>query len=419
MNILPFEVQIIIENFRQLMRHEVFETFYLLMTGILIGEAKHGTVRSSVFARANYQPARISDFFRIHRLSAQEIMAKIAEEIIRKLYRRELPRRMFWIADTTLSEKVYAKKIASVGIFHRTKLITGRNRSLKGHCYVFAAHLYGSYQNGVQRWTSFLCGALLYVKGRTIPQLVGQLAHHLRLPAGVRHVWIVDRGICSRVLIRLLKPAGQFLLGRVRKNQVVYFAPRRQPRRGRKRLYGQKSRVDHLLKRFPERLRGQKMSLEIRGKQREVRVYDAEVFLSRVEKARPFPVRVIIIVVPSLKKLKPWYLITTDMELDPIDAVHAYDGRHQIEVNFDEAKELGLEYYQGRSGTGVRRWPLLISLAQMLLQLIAIDTIKLDLPILNWSWYRRENTVGQVRRRLIEFCRPRISRTLGSEGTAR
>jgi len=140
--------------------------------------------------------------------------------------------------------------------------------------------------------------------------------------------------------------------------------------------------------------------------------------LNRVEKARPFPVRVIIIVVPSLKKLKPWYLITTDLELDPIDAVNAYDGRYQIEVNFDEAKELGLGHYQGRSGTGVRRWPLLISLAQTLLQLIATETIKVELPTLNWSWYRRENTVGQVRRRLIEFCRPCISRLLGFGATA-
>jgi len=418
MSILPFEINIIIDSFRPLMRYEVFETFYLLMTGILIGEAKHGTVRSSVFARATYQPARISDFFRLHRLSAQEMMAKIAGEIIRKLYRCELPKRMFWIADATMSEKVYAKKIASIGIFRRTKLVTGRNRNLKGHCYVFAAHLYGFLQDGVQCWRSFLCGALLYVKGQTIPQLVGQLAHHLRLPAGVRHIWIVDRGICSRGLIRLLKPLGQFLLGRVRSNQVVYFAPRRQPRRGRKRLYGQKCRVDHLLKRFPERLRRQKMTFEIKGKEREVRVYDVEVFLNRVEKARPFPVRVIIIVVPSLKKLKPWYLITTDLELDPIDAVNAYDGRYQIEVNFDEAKELGLGHYQGRSGTGVRRWPLLISLAQTILQLIATETIKVELPTLNWSWYRRENTVGQVRRRLIEFCRPCISRLLGFGATA-
>jgi Transposase DDE domain len=248
--------------------------------------------------------------------------------------------------------------------------------------------------------------------------LVGQLARHLRLPQGLRHVWVVDRGICSRVLIRSLDAIGQFLLGRMRSNQVIYFAPLRQPRKGRKRVYGQKCRVDQLLRRFPERLRAQQMTLEVKGKPRQVKVYDAEVLLQGVKKACPYPVRVIIIVVPSIKKLKPWYLLSTDLTLDPIEAVYAYDGRYQVEVNFDEAKELGLGHYQGRSGTGVRRWSLLTCVAQTILKFVATDVIQVDLPTLNWSWYRREKTVGQVRRRLIEFCRPRISRTKPQAATA-
>jgi hypothetical protein len=48
--------------------------------------------------------------------------------------------------------------------------------------------------------------------------------------------------------------------------------------------------------------------------------------------------------------------------------------------------------------------------AQALLKLTATGLIKLDLPRLDWSWYQREETVGQVRRRLIEHCRRRISR---------
>jgi hypothetical protein len=418
MEILPSQIQSFIKLFIPLMRVEVFETFSLLVTGLLIGEAKHGTVRSSVFAQAEYQPARISDFFCQHRLSAQALMAKLVSEILRHLYGEHLPERLFWVADSTVAEKPYAKRIASVGIFHRTKLVTGRNRNLKGHCYVFAGHLFRQTQEEVERWACLLCGALLYVKGQSIPELVGQLVRHLRLPQSLRHVWVVDRGICSRVLIRALDALGQFLLGRMRSNQVVYFAPLRQPRKGRKRLYGQKCRVDQLLRRFPERLRAQEMTLEVKGKPRKVKVYDAEVLLQGVKKAYPYRVRVIIIVVPGIKKLKPWYLLSTDLTLDPIAAVRAYDGRRQVEVNFDEAKELGLGHYQGRSGTGVRRWPLLICVAQTILKFVASDVIPVDLPILNWSWYRREKTVGQVRRRIIEFCRPRISRTKPGAATA-
>jgi len=48
----------------------------------------------------------------------------------------------------------------------------------------------------------------------------------------------------------------------------------------------------------------------------------------------------------------------------------------------------------------------------MLLKFIATGILDVTLPKLHWSWYKQEKTVGQVRRRLIEYCRPRISRML-------
>jgi hypothetical protein len=413
MNILPSVIIQLLENFRPLMRVEVFETFTLLLTGLLVGEAKHGTVRSSVFAPADYQPARISDFFTTHRVSPQKLMARLTELVLRLCHSGTLPERMFWIADSTHTEKPYAEKIASLGLFHRTKRVVGRAKHLKGHCYVCAAHLYQYLDaRGQVRWSSALCGALLYVKGRSIPALVGSLATQLRLPEGIRHVWIVDRGIISRTLLRALEAISQFALGRVKANQVVYFAPRRQPKRGRKKTYGQKCRVDRLVKRFPDRLRKQRGQLHVQGKERKIEIYYAEVLLRGVHKGRALKARVIVVIVPGLKKLKPWYLLTTDLELEAMDAVRAYVGRAQVEVNFDEAKELGLGHYQGRSGSGVRRWAVMVCLSQALLKLAATGLIKLELPKLNWSWYKREETIGQVRRRLIEHCRPRISRNL-------
>ena len=410
MESLPSEIIHFIQHFRPLFRAEVFDTFCLLLTGLLIGEAKAGTVRSSVFADAHYQPQRLSDFFCRHKLSHQAFMAKLVALALALLYPSGLPARLFWIADSTTTDKPFADRVASVGLFHRSKQVVGRARHLKGHCFVFAAHLYQQATAERQHWVSLLVGALLYVKGKTIPALVGQLAQHLRLPAGVRHVWLVDRGILSRTLIRQLSAERQFVLGRARANQVVYFAPRRQAKgRGRKRLYGAKCRLDQLLKRFPERLQQQEMKLFVRGKERRVEVHSTEVQLRGVWPGRVCAARVIIVVVAGLK-MKPWYLLTTDLELDAVEAVRAYDGRYQIEVNMDEVKELGLGHYQGRSGQGVRGWPLLLCASQMLLKLIASEVLKVPLPSLNWSWYKRESTVGQVRRRLIELCRPRISR---------
>jgi len=77
MNIPPTVIIRLLENFRLLMQVEVFETFTLVITSLPVGEAKHGTARSSVFAPADYQLVRVSDFFTTHRFSPQETMAKL------------------------------------------------------------------------------------------------------------------------------------------------------------------------------------------------------------------------------------------------------------------------------------------------------------------------------------------------------
>jgi hypothetical protein len=415
MESLPSELVNFIALLRPLFRAEVFASFCYLMAGILIGEAKAGTVRSSVFADADYWPQRLSDLFCRHKVAHQAFMAKLVEIALASLYPDGLPARLFWIADATYTEKPYAKHIASIGLFHRTKRVAGQAKHLQGHCYVFAAHLYKHTVAPTAKWASVLVGALLYVKGRSIPTLVGRLAQHLRLPAAVRHVWLVDRGILSRPLLRLLGEVGHYVVGRVRCNQVVYFAPPAETlqttrRQRRPRVSGPKCRIDRLRTAYGDRLRAQQMVLRVHGRERIVHVWDALVLLRSVWRGRALPARVIILVVPGLK-LKPWYLLSTDLDLDPRDAVRAYDGRYQIEVNMDEVKELGLGHYQGRSGQGVRRWPLFLCLGQMLLKLIATRVLQVQLPMLHWSWYEREDTVGQVRRRLIAACSPRISRT--------
>jgi hypothetical protein len=225
MESLPAALVSFIELLRPLFRAEVFASFCYLMMGILIGEAKSGTVRASVFAGSDYWPQRLSDLFCRHKLSHQAFMAKLAEVALASLYPAGLPTRLFWIADSTYAEKPYAKRIASVGLFHRTKRVVGRAKHLQGHCYVFAAHLYTQAAAKLPKWASVLVGAVVYVKGRSIPALVGALAQQLRLPSVVRHVWLVDRGILSRPLLRALGRLGHCVLGRVRCNQVVYFAP--------------------------------------------------------------------------------------------------------------------------------------------------------------------------------------------------
>ncbi len=180
MDSLPPVLLDFISVFRPLMRAEVFDSFTYLLCGLLIGEAKHGTVRASVFAPAYYQPQRLSDLFCRHTLSRQAVMAQLTQHVLAILYPSDLPARLFWLADSTLTEKPFVWRVASVELCHRAKRLVGRAKHLQGHCYVFAAHLY---RRAHKHWASVLLGVLLYVKGRSIPQWVGKLAQQLRLPA--------------------------------------------------------------------------------------------------------------------------------------------------------------------------------------------------------------------------------------------
>lgn len=68
------------------MRSEVFDSFGFLLMGLLVGEAKHDTVRAAVFAPPDYQPQRPSDLFCRHQLSHQALMAGLAQLALATLY---------------------------------------------------------------------------------------------------------------------------------------------------------------------------------------------------------------------------------------------------------------------------------------------------------------------------------------------
>ena len=56
---------------------------------------------------------------------------------------------------------------------------------------------------------------------------------------------------------------------------------------------------------------------------------------------------------------------------------------------------------RGACAAGRCRVPPGRCLAHSLLALVALGALPLDLPELGWPWYPREDTVGQVRRRLL------------------
>jgi hypothetical protein len=49
--------------------------------------------------------------------------------------------------------------------------------------------------------------------------------------------------------------------------------------------------------------------------------------LRGVHNGRACQARILVVIVPELKKLSPWYWLTTDLELGVIETVLAYAGR--------------------------------------------------------------------------------------------
>jgi hypothetical protein len=58
-------------------------------------------------------------------------MAKLVEVALSYIYSGSLPERLFWIFDSTHTEKPHSKKVAGLKWFHRTKKVDGRAKNLK------------------------------------------------------------------------------------------------------------------------------------------------------------------------------------------------------------------------------------------------------------------------------------------------
>ena len=219
------------------------------------------------------------------------------------------------------------------------------------------------------------------------------LVAQLQLPPEVCHVVVSDRGLNSCQGVRWLRAQGCHSVTRLKRNTVVY-TPAEAPAlrgRGRPRKYGTKSRVDALDRSL---LTEQAVTVWVDGRWQPATTWRGTCW------RRGLPELVTLVIVETAGRA-PWYLQATDPTLSTAEIVAGYHGRHAIEPAIQAANALGLDHYHGRTARGVRRWPLLICLAHSLLALLALGVLDLPLPTLGWPWYRQEDTVGQLRRRLL------------------
>ena len=387
----PAALHTALRPFRFLFHADTWPVFLCVLTGLLTGHTTLACVRASLLA-ADVTWHQCCDFYRRARWSRTAFLRATTGLVLHTLYPQGLPARLWWVADTTTSDKPSARKVFGIRRFWRHCRRPGQAAVHQGHGWVLLAHLH---RRPDQSWQALLVGALLWLQLRRASpgRLTAALVAQLGLPAQASHVVVSDRGLSSRELVRALRARGCHSVTRLRRNTVVYTpaAPPAVPRRGHPRKYGDKYRVDALDRAL---LTPTAVSVWVDGRWQAATAWRGSFW----RKGLPEVVELVIV---ETARRAPWYLQATDPTLSTEEIVAGYHGRHAIEPAIHEANALGLDRYHGRTARGGRRWPLPICLAHSLLALAALGALPLDLPELGWPWYRREDTVGQVRRRLL------------------
>src|SRR5919202_414232 len=388
---LPPTLHTALRPFRFLYHADTGPVCLCVLTGLLTGHTTLACVRASLLT-ADVKWHQCCDFFRRARWSRTAFLRATTTLVLQALYPEGLPARLWWVADTTTSDKPSARQVFGIRRFWRGCRRPGQAAVHQGHGWVLLAHLY---QRPDQSWRALLVGALLWrqLRHASPGRLTAALVAQLGLPTQAQHVVVSDRGLSRRELVRALRAQGCHSVTRLRRNTVAYTAapPPPAPRRGHPRKYGDKYRVDALDHGLliPTAVRAW-----IAGRWQAATAWRGSFWRTGL----PEPVTIVIV---ETARRAPWYLRATDPTLSTEEIVAGYHGRHAIEPAIQQANALGLDRYHGRTARGVRRWPLPLCLAHSLLALVALGALPLDLPELGWPWCRREDTVGQLRRRLL------------------
>jgi hypothetical protein len=227
---------------------------------------------------------------------------------------------------------------------------------------------------------------------RVAARCLEQLAQ--RVPAQRRWVVAVDGRFTNRTFLRH-RPKHLEVVGRVRKDSALFYAPENQPATGRRRLYGAAAPT-------PEQLRQddahpwQSVEVFAAGKTHAMRIKVLERVRSRLTGEQEMR---LIVIAPLAYRLRvgskllyrqPAYLLVSDPHLSLQECVQGYVRRWEIEVNYrDEKSLLGVGQAQVRLPESVTRVPALQVAAYSALLWAAIRTYGSDhlpdaIPLPKW-----------------------------------
>lgn len=176
-----------------------------------------------------------------------------------------------------------------------------------------------------------------------------------------RSLWtVVDGSFTNGPVLKAL-PSNTVLVGRIRADAKLYHLPELQPEKGRKRVYGEQAPTPEQL-RLDDNIPWRTIEVFFGGTRRELRIKQLKPLrwrtagkdhLFQLLVIAPTPYRL----GPHTKTLyrQPAYLICTDPDADPVEAVQHYLWRWDIEVNHrDEKTILGVGEAQVRTKKAVQ-----------------------------------------------------------------
>lgn len=184
------------------------------------------------------------------------------------------------------------------------------------------------------------------------------------LPAGRGVIAAVDGRFTNRTFLRA-RPASVEVVGRVRKDTALFFAPQAQAATGRRRFYGAPAPSPEALRQDESRP-WQEVEIFAAGKTHAMKFKELGPVRSRLTGAADLRVIVIAPLGYRLRKggkllyRQPAYLLVSDPALSVSEAVQGYVWRWEVEVNFREEKTLfGVGQAQVRHPESVERVPAL------------------------------------------------------------
>ncbi len=232
--------------------------------------------------------------------------------------------------------------------------------------------------------------------------------------ASRRLIATVDGRFTNSTVLRQV-PARTVLIGRVRKDSVVYHPPQAQPERGRKRKYGLRAPTPEALLKDPL-VPWQPVQAFAAGQTYEFKIKTLGPVYSAMDQGQRALRVVVVEPVPyraskksQLERREPAYLICTDPDLPLAELLQAYLWRWDIEVNFrDEKTILGVGQAQVRSESANQNAPALAVAAYAMLLLASVKTYGAEgKPDTFQSplWYRRKPEKRATTNELINQLR--------------